>query len=246
MRQGMDNALYVGLSRQMTLQRQLDIAANNLANVDTAGFKVENLMLQCDPLTPPRAPRFGPVKYVLDDGVARDFKQGALERTGNTYDLAVEGPGFFQVQTLEGIRYTRDGRFGVDSTNRLVDGNGDPVLDASGSTISFDPQKGAPVISKTGLISQDGQTGGKVGVVRFASLSGLSKVGDNYLTSAESPTPAPDAAIRQGVVEHSNVQPVLEVTSLIETTRAYERVANMMTSTQDLSRDAIQRLGKAA
>ena len=242
----MDNALYVGLSRQMTLQRQLDIAANNLANVDTAGFKVESLMLQSDPLTPQRAPRFGPVKYVLDDGLARDFKQGALEKTGNTYDLAVEGPGYFQVQTPNGVRYTRDGRFGVDTSNQLVDGQGNPVLDASGSPISFDPKKGAPTISKTGLITQDGQTGGKVGVVRFASLSGMSKDGDNYMTSAETPTPAPDAAIRQGVVEHSNVSPVLEVTSLIDITRAYERVANMMNSTQDLSRSAIERLGKAA
>lgn len=242
----MDNALYVGLSRQMTLQRQLDIAANNLANVDTAGFKVENLMLQSDPLTPQRAPRFGPVKYVIDDGVARDFKQGALEKTGDTYDLAVEGQGFFQVQTPNGIRYTRDGRFGVDTNNQLVDKNGNAVLDALGSTISFDPQKGAPTISKTGLITQDGQTGGKVGVVRFSSLSGMSKDGDNYLISAETPTPAADAAIRQGLVEHSNVQPVLEVTSLIETTRAYERVANLMNSTQDLSRSAIERLGKAA
>ena len=242
----MDNALYVGLSRQMTLQRQLDIAANNLANVDTAGFKVESLMLQSDPLTPQRAPRFGPVKYVLDDGLARDFKQGALEKTGNTYDLAVEGQGYFQVQTPNGIRFTRDGRFGVDTNNQLVDGQGNPVLDASGSTITFDPQKGAPTISKTGLITQDGTTGGKVGVVRFASLGGLSKDGDNYLTSDETPTAAPDAAVRQGVVEHSNVQPVLEVTSLIETTRAYERVANLMNSTQDLSRSAIERLGKAA
>ena len=72
----------------------------------------------------------------------------------------------------------------------------------------------------------------------------MSKDGDNYLSSAETPTPAADAAIRQGLVEHSNVQPVLEVTSLIETTRAYERVANLMNSTQDLSRSAIERLGK--
>jgi flagellar basal-body rod protein FlgF len=242
----MDNALYVGLSRQMTLQRQLDLAANNLANVDTAGFKVESLMLQSDPLTPQRAPRFGPVKYVLDDGLARDFKQGALEKTGNTYDLAVEGDGFFQVQTPDGVRYTRDGRFHVDTSNQLVDAGGNPVLDASGSPISFDPQRPAPVISKTGLISQGDQAGAKVGVVRFASKGGLSKQGDNYMASGESPTAAPDGVVRQGMVEHSNVSPVTEVTSLIDITRAYERVANMMNSTQDLSRDAIQRLGKAA
>ena len=242
----MDNALYGGLSRQMTLQRQLDVAANNLANLDTAGFKVEGLMLQSDPLTPQKAPRSGPIKYVLDNGLARDFGQGALEKTGNTYDLAIEGQGFFQVQTANGARFTRDGRFHVDTSNQLVDGAGNPVLDASGSPISFDPQKGAPVISKTGLVSQDGESGAKVGVVRFANLSGLSKDGDNLFTTDETPTAAADGAVRQGVVEHSNVSPVREVTSLIDITRAYERVANLMNSTQDLSRDAIQRLGKAA
>ena len=212
----MDNALYVGLSRQMTLQRQLDIAANNLANVDTAGFKVESLMLQSDPLTPDKAPRSGPIKYVLDDGVARDFGEGSLEKTGNTYDLAIDGQGFFQVQTPEGVRFTRDGRFHVDTSNQLVDGQGNAVLDSGGSPISFDPQKPEPSIGKDGQITQGVQTGGKVGVVR------------------------------QGSVEHSNVSPVAEVTSLIDIQRAYERVANLMNSTQDLSRDAIQRLGKAA
>ena len=212
----MDNALYVGLSRQMTLQRQLDIAANNLANVDTAGFKVESLMLQSDPLTPDKAPRSGPIKYVLDDGVARDFGEGSLEKTGNTYDLAIDGQGFFQVQTPEGVRFTRDGRFHVDTSNQLVDGQGNAVLDSGGSPISFDPQKPEPSIGKDGQITQGVQTGGKVGVGR------------------------------QGSVEHSNVSPVAEVTSLIDIQRAYERVANMMNSTQDLSRDAIQRLGKAA
>ena len=242
----MDNALYVGLSRQMTLQRQLDIAANNLANVDTAGFKVESLMLQSDPLTPDKAPRSGPIKYVLDDGVARDFGEGSLEKTGNTYDLAIDGQGFFQVQTPEGVRFTRDGRFHVDTSNQLVDGQGNAVLDSGGSPISFDPQKPEPSIGKDGQITQGVQTGGKVGVVRFADLSGLTKAGGNYLTSDETPTPVTQGVVRQGSVEHSNVSPVAEVTSLIDIQRAYERVANMMNSTQDLSRDAIQRLGKAA
>ena len=242
----MDTTLYVGLSRQMTLQRQLDIAANNLANVDTAGFKAESLMLQSDPLSPDRAPRSSPIKYVLDNGVARDFRGGAIEKTGNTYDLAIDGQGFFQVQTPGGVRFTRDGRFHVDTSNQLVDGQENPVLDSGGSTISFDPQKPAPVIGKDGLITQGDQTGGKVGVVRFANLSGLSKGGDNYLSSDETPTPVTQGVVRQGAVEHSNVSPVAQVTALIDVQRAYERVANMMNATADLSRDAIQRLGKAA
>ena len=247
----MDNALYVGLSKQMTLQRQLDIAANNIANLDTAGFKVENLMLQTDPLTPQKAPRFGPVKYALDDGVARDFGQGGVEQTGGPYDFAIQGDAFFQVQTPAGPRFTRDGRFGVDTQNRLVTKDGNAVLTAEGSEITFDPRKSPPAVGKDGTISQTDEHGqvtqvGKLTVSRFADLKGLRKDGDNLFATDETPLPAADAQVRQGAVERANVKPVLEITSLIDTTRAYERVMSMMNSTSDLSRSAVQRLGKAA
>ena len=247
----MDNALYVGLSKQMTLQRQLDIAANNIANLDTAGFKVENLMLQTDPLVPQKAPRFGPVKYALDDGVARDFGQGGVEQTGGPYDFAIQGDAFFQVQTPAGPRFTRDGRFGVDTQNRLVTKDGNPVLTAEGPEISFDPAKSPPSVGKDGTISQTDEHGqvtqaGKLTVARFADLKGLRKDGDNLFATDETPIPAADAQVRQGAVERANVKPVLEITSLIDTTRAYERVMSIMNSTSDLSRSAVQRLGKAA
>lgn len=247
----MDNALYVSLSKQMTLQRQLDIAANNIANLDTAGFKVENLMLQTDPLVPQKAPRFGPVKYALDDGVARDFGQGGVEQTGNTYDFAIQGDAFFQVQTAAGPRFTRDGRFGVDTQNRLVTKNGDAVLTAEGSEITFDPRKSPPTVAKDGTISQTDEHGqvtqaGKLTVSRFASLKSLRKEGDNLFSSDDTPLPAADAQVRQGSIERANVQPVLQITSLIDITRAYERVMSIMNSTSDLSRSAVQRLGKAA
>ena len=243
----MDNAIYVGLSRQMTLQRQLDIAANNLANVDTAGFKLEQLMLQSDPLTPTGGGgRQGPIKYVIDNGVARSFAPGALEQTGNPLDLAVEGDGFFQVRTAGGVRYGRDGRFTLDADNKLTTQAGDPVLDDGGSEITLDPKRGQVSIAKTGQISQGGVAGPKVGVVRFADRSGLQKSGDDLFTTAEAPAPAADAQVRQGYVERSNVQPVLEITHLIEISRSYERVAAMMNSAHELSRSAVQRLGKAA
>ena len=247
----MDNALYVGLSRQMTLQRQLEIAANNVANVDTAGFKVEQLQMQTDPLSPQKAPHADRIKYVLDDGVGRDFGQGAVDHTGNTYDFAIQGDAFFQVQTPRGPRFTRDGRFSVDTQNRLVTQNGDPVLTAQGAEITLDPQKSSPSVGQDGTITQTDAQGqvtqaGKLTVSRFASRSGLRKDGDNQFTSDETPTPAADAIIRQGSVEKSNVQPVREITSLIDITRAYERMQQIMASTSDLSKSAVERLGKAA
>ncbi len=247
----MDNALYVGLSRQLTLQRQLEIAANNIANVDSAGFKVESLMLQTDPLTPDKARGAGPIKYVLDDGVGRDFHQGSVAQTGETYDVAIQGDAFFRIQTPQGPRYTRDGRFTTDDQDRLVTQNGDPVTTADGAEITFDPKKSAPSIGRDGTISQTDERGqvtqvGKLTVARFTNLAELKKDGDTQFTSDETPVAATDAVIRQGAVEQSNVSPVLEITSLIDITRAYERVQQMLATTSDLSRSAVQRLGKSS
>jgi flagellar basal-body rod protein FlgF len=249
----MDNTLYVGLSRQMTLQRALDVTANNIANADTAGFKVESLTVQTDAETPAAAPATQPINYVLDRGLARNFGQGPLDQTSNPFDAAIEGPGFFTIQTANGPRYTRDGRFAVDASGKLTDKQGNAVEGVGGGAITIDPQNGPFSISKDGVVSQispQGQTVqvGKLGVVRFSDLSALSKEGDNLYSAAggQTPIPATDARIHQGMVEKSNVQPVTEIVRLIDITRAYERVSNMMTQTQDLSESAVERLGKAA
>ena len=251
----MDNAIYVALSRQLTLQRALDVAANNLANVDTAGFKVEHPAVAADPISAPGA-SFGfgqdPIKYVLDNGSTRDFSQGSTEQTGGTFDTAIEGSGFFSVQTAGGVRYTRDGRFSTDAQNQIVDQKGEPVLGSGGSPIVVDPALGTPVIGKDGTITQSGIGGavskvGRIGVTRFANKSVLTKVGDNQFddpTGQAGATPANDAVVRQGYVEKSNVNPVTEVSSLVEITRAYERVQNIILSTQDLSAKAVDALGK--
>jgi len=250
----MDNALYVGLSKQMVLRRELDIAANNMANVDTTGFKAESLIVNDDPVSLPRAPRGStPVQYAMDNGVARNFAQGPLQQTGAPLDMAIEGQGFFQVQTADGVRYTRDGRFTTDAQGRVITQQGDPVLDASGSPISLNSQGGTPQIGRDGTITQStpGQPQnvvvGKIGVVRFDSLSALSKQGDGLYTNTVStpPTAAPDAVIHQGMLEGSNVQPIIQVTDLIRIQRAYEAVTQMVGNSSDLSERAIQRLGSA-
>jgi flagellar basal-body rod protein FlgF len=243
----MDNTLYVGLSRQMTLQRALDVTANNLANVDTAGFKVENLMVKTDALSAKSVSSSDPIKYVVDNGVARNFGQGGLEQSSNPLDVGIEGDGFFTVQTASGNRYTRDGRFGINNQNQLVDRQGDPVLSNGGAPIALDPQKTDIAIAKDGTVSQNGLSVAKLGVSRFANLAALKKQGDNlYDAPGVTPTIATDARVHQGMVERSNVQPVLEITNLIAITRAYERITQMTSQTEDLSDSAVQRLGKAA
>lgn len=241
----MNTALYVGLSRQATLKRALDIAANNIANADTAGFKVEQMLVQAEFASAP-APDAPSVAYVQDRGLVRDFTPGALDTTGAAYDVAIDGDGFFQVQTEAGIRYTRDGRFAVNAKNQLVTRSGDQVLGDGGRPITLDPTRGEPSIAGDGTISQGPEAVGKLSAVRFADLSRLSKASNNlYVAPADAVSaPAADAVLRQGMVERSNVQPVLEITNLIEITRAYERVSKMMEQQSDLSERAIQRLGQ--
>lgn len=243
----MDNALYVGLSRQMVLRREMDIVANNIANADTSGFKVESLMTKEEP-GPPAFTLQGPkpVKFVAADGVARDFGQGGLRRTDAPLDLAIEGQGFFKVTTKDGDRYTRDGRFRTDDLGRLTTQAGQTVADEGGGEITLDLQKGQITIAPDGTVSQGSERVGKVGVYKFDALSVLEKKGDNLLanTSNSQPAPAIDAKVRQGMLEESNVKPILEITRMIEVSRAYEQVTRMMDSQAELTRSTITRMGR--
>ncbi|HEY8571867.1 flagellar basal-body rod protein FlgF [Phenylobacterium sp.] len=243
----MDNTNFVGLSRQIVLRREMDIIANNIANADTAGFKVESLMTRAEP----KAPAFTlggpkPVKFVVADGVLRDFTQGAVRRTDGPLDFAIEGQGFFRVRGDEGERFTRDGRFRTDEVGRLVTQGGAMVLDEGGGEVTIDPERGPLMMGADGTLTQNGERVGKLAVVEFENLSVLEKTGDNLLqnTSNEQPRPATEARLRQGMLEGSNVQPILEITRMIEVSRAYESMARMMDSNADLARRSVERMGR--
>ncbi len=243
----MDNALYVGLSRQLTLRRQLDIVANNLINANTLGFKDEVVMVGTELGRPSKPLVCGaPVKFVLDDQVARNFTQGAMVKTGGDFDLAIEGTGFFHVQTAAGDRYTRDGRFTTSPEGQLVTEEGATVLDEGGGPIIIDPTLGGVSIGKDGVVTQGAVRVGRLGIVRPDDLTSMAKDGDNLYrnTTNVALQAAPDARVHQGMLESSNVQPVVEITKLIEIQRAYEGVAKMMDNTADLHRTAVERLGK--
>jgi flagellar basal-body rod protein FlgF len=248
----MDSTTYVGLSKQILLQRELDIVANNLANVDTTGFKVESLVNATDTNNIGRTIGVTqPIAFAVANGVARDFTQGALRQTGAPLDMAISGQGFFQVQTASGVQYTRDGRFTTNQQNQIVTQQGDPVLDASGSPITINPQGNTPMIGPDGTISQSvpNQLGtqviGRIGVVQFSDLSALSKQGDGLysLTTNQTPQPATHAQVEQGMLETSNVQPIVAITDLIRIQRTYEMVSQMLSSQSDLSSTAVQQLG---
>ena len=245
----MENAAYIGLSRQMTLRRELDVVANNIANADTTGFKVEQLLTSAELGRRARNDQIRPsASFVLDNGVGRDFAQGAVQQTGRALDFAIEGEGaFFVVDDGTGAAYTRDGAFTTDPEGRLVTESG-LAVQGDGGDIILNPELGAVSVGQDGTISQNGQPVGRMTLVRFDTLGALSKDGDGlYRNRSNAQTiEATGAKIRQGALEGSNVNPLIEITNLIEIQRAYESVSRMIDNTNDLSRRAVERLGRAS
>jgi flagellar basal-body rod protein FlgF len=244
-----ENAAYIGLSRQMTLRRELDIAANNIANADTTGFKVEQLLLGTEIGARARNDSIRPgASFVLDRGVGRDFSQGSLQQTGRDLDFAVDGEGvFFKVQDGATEAYTRDGAFTISPEGELVTKAGLPVL-GEGGPIVIDPAQGPITVADDGNISQNGIAIGQLGLARFDNLAVLSKEGDGLYRNASNATPidAAGAQVRQGMLEGSNVNPLVEITQLIEISRAYERATKMIENVTELSRRSVERLGRSS
>ena len=243
----MENATYIGLSRQMTLRRELDVVANNIANANTTGFKVEQLLIGTEIGERARNDNVRPsVSFVLDNGVGRDFSQGALTQTSRPLDFAIEGEGaFFKLQDGAGEAYTRDGAFTLDPEGRLTTQGGVPVL-GDGGEIILNPARGEIAVGSDGTITQNGQLAGRLSVVRFDSLGAIEKSGDGLYRNRSNAVAidATDARIQQGMLETSNVNSILEITNLIEVSRAYETITRLIEQTTDLSKRAVERLGR--
>jgi len=248
----MDNSLLVSLSQQLAAYRAMDVIANNLANVSTPGFKreaakFEEFVAHMRPSEEQKGPQS--VSFVKDAGVMRDSSQGNLEQTGATYDLAIQGKGYFTVQTSSGTRYTRDGHFSLDANGNLVNSEGYQVQGDNGA-ITIAPTDGDINISSDGTISSVvrgiGNQLGKVKLVDFANDAALTKEGGNLYSTSQTPVAPTHTHMRQGSLEASNVQPVIEISHMIEVMRAYEATATLSKSQEDQMLQAIDKLGQQA
>jgi flagellar basal-body rod protein FlgF len=241
----MENAQLVALSRQIALQHQMDVVANNMANITTTGFKASDMLFE-DYLMPTASDNdFAgldqDVHYTQDWTTVHDMTAGPVEQTGNELDVALMGNGFLTVQTDAGPRYTKSGALAIDATGTLVDLNGNPVLGTSGA-IAFDDSDIDIVISQDGTVSTNNGNKGKLAIAEFVDPQILSRQGDNYFSG-----PAPDAPVAtrlmQGAIERSNVSGVTELTTMIRVQRAYQSLASLMQRQHELRSTAIQRLG---
>jgi flagellar basal-body rod protein FlgF len=242
----MENSLLVSLSRQVALQRELEVIANNVANSNTNGFKSrslrfsEYLMPQASADAFPATDR--PVSFTVDAGSGLDFSNGPLEQTGRTLDIAVSGNAVIAVQTASGERYTRNGSLQLDSRGILATSDGYPVVGSSGP-ITFSPQETDIQIGKDGTITTNQGEKGKIRLMTFTSADQLENVGANVYSAKSALRPATgEVKVEAGYIERSNVRPVYEMSRLIEVNRTYATVASIIQQTDALRRTAIDRL----
>jgi flagellar basal-body rod protein FlgF len=240
----LENTAYVGLSHEMALRRQLDVVANNLANMNTTGYKAERVLFGDYMM---QAGAGDKVAFVLDKGTARNLEDGRLAATDNPLDLAIEGRGYFVVDTPQGQRYTRSGHFRLGPQGQLVTGDGLAVLDKSGKPITltaddvdFRVNGDGSIVSKRGPIAV-------LDLVSFQSEQSLLKEGSNLYAAPDGTAAQPAdnrVRVRQGMVESSNVVPIIELSNMLELQKTYQATRDFLDKDSDLRRRSIQSLAK--
>jgi flagellar basal-body rod protein FlgF len=245
----MNSGYYAACTGLMSRTQALETIANNLANLSTTGFRASHNTFSSILATTGNSPlsvlNQDANDYGVLSGTRLDASQGALERTGNELDLAMEGPGYFSVQTATGPAYTRGGNFRVSPQGQLITAAGDPVLGENGPI----PIVGTPVsISADGTISANGAIAGRLKLVEFAPTVDLESVGGTYYTApAGAAHAATDSQVRQGMLESSNVNPVTSVVELITAQREVETMRRVLTMfNSELDKTAAQDLPRVS
>ncbi len=244
----MNSGMYAAVSGNMVSAQRLEIITNNLANINTVGFKKDRMIFDTmlnsakNPTQPAGMLTDAPVlsAYTVDT----DYSAGPQKQTGNPLDLALDGSGFFVVNTPQGKAYTRQGNFHLDGNGKVVTADGYEVQGGGGPVTI----KGGKVdINEKGEVSVDGQQVSTLSVVDFPKPYQLQKIGSAMFVPSDpavTEQPATGALVRQGALEDSNVQPLLEMANLIETTRFYESCVKTIQSYDEMANKAANDLGR--
>lgn len=257
----MVRGLYTAASGALVAQSQADTIANNLANVNTSGFKRTLLQVQAGPemgvyalqTQPGSTPgngipgstfvgALGSGAQVLDTPAV--FEQGSLQNTGNSLDLGIMGQGFFTIQTPQGIRYTRDGQFARDPQGFLVTMDGNRVIGRNGP---IQLQAGDVRIGEDGAVHQNGQIVDQLRIVNFQNLTAVRPEGDNQFVDTGAGRPVADATstVQQGYLERSNANVVRSMVDLITAQRWFEANQKVIQTQDTLNGYAIQNVAKS-
>ncbi len=243
----MENSIYLALSKQLVQQTNMNIIANNVANANTSGYRAQNLVFE-EYLADQRGKTTDraaddALSFVYNRSQYENTDPGSLSFTGNSLDVALVGPGFFGiVGPGEEVMYSRAGQFQLDAQGTLRNSAGFAVADQGGAAIVIPADSTEIKIDKNGFVSdQNGQLG-QIMVAEFENVQVLEAQGNTLYSSPEPGTPAENTAVLQGQVEGSNVQPVVEMTRMIETLRTYQSTQTVLQSENERLRGAIQKL----
>lgn len=238
----METTGYTTLTRQAGLLREMQTVANNIANAFTTGYRQEGLVFS-EHVT---RVKDGPSVSMATANVrATSFAQGTLTQTGGALDLAIEGEGFFLIETPNGERLTRAGNFTLSAEGDLVTLDGHRVLDAGGAPVFVPPDTGAPGISSDGTISANGQLIGQIGLVRpIDPLDMIREGGVMFRTEGET-EPVLEGRMLQGFVENANVDPISQIARMVEVQRSYELGQSFLDAENERIRDALKALTRS-
>jgi flagellar basal-body rod protein FlgF len=244
----------IALSWQTALRRELDVVSNNIANLNTVGYKTDNSAFSEYVMSVAQAGQFAQPdrrpSFVQDRATWHDFTQGPFQQTGSPLDVAIDGEGFFVVQTARGERYTRNGAFQINNNGELVTSAGDRVLGEAGPIVLQANDRDIVITSDGTIRVREGtslnsdSTRGKLRLVTFQNPQALRKDGTSMFVAPAGvqPDPAEKFRIVQGAVEKSNVRAVVEMARMVQITRHYADVAQMIQQQAELRRNAIQQL----
>lgn len=226
----------------------MDIVAHNIANMNTAGFKGEDMMF-VEHLVKSRGGEKllgNKLAYARDISTLINFSEGPMEKTGNPLDLAITGDGFFVVRTPQGERYTRNGRFKLDEGGQLVNQSGQPVLSSGGQPFILAPEDTEITVSRDGTVSTNNGNLGKLKLVRFENPQQLKRSAGSLYASESPPIDVEQPSITQGMLEGSNVQPIFEMAKMIDIHRTYDSVRSFLEREDERMRNMIREMARTA
>jgi flagellar basal-body rod protein FlgF len=238
----MENSVYIGLSKQVVLSEKMSIIANNVANVNTPGYRAQNMIFS-EYIEDPRHMKED-ISMVLDYGQYQMTDPGSMKETGAPLDVALVGNGFLGIQTPEGIQYTRAGNLTMDAEGVVRNARGMAVADDGGGELVI-PNGATDIrIDQKGMITTNQGQVGQLMIAEFENYQKLDPQGNGLYATDEAPREAEKTVVKQGYLEGSNVEAVVEMTRMIDVLREYQAVQNMMTSEHERLRSSAQRLAK--
>jgi flagellar basal-body rod protein FlgF len=241
----MDNSIYIALSRQMTQFRDMEVTSNNIANANTAGYQAERLLFE-DMLVRDGEKMNRKMAFARDPISYRDTKEGNMKVTGNPFDLAISGPGYFQIETPLGERYTKAGNFAINGQGTLVTMEGNPVLSPDGGVITLPDNVTNVTINGAGQITAEGEDLGQIGMFEFANEQEMERVGSSMYKTTQDAEESAQSKMMQGTLETSNVNGVTELVRVMQVSKNVASTAKFVEVMYDLQRKTSNTYGRPA